>query len=91
MHSQIGGDSFRSHIKRENIQDIDFSFWIYAYNIRSYIPRKFLPYILILFSIGSLPKNDAQRPGLWEGWEIEFLLPGLGRIFFYYGQCTKAK
>jgi hypothetical protein len=25
--------------------------------------------------------NGLQRPGLWEGWEIEFLLPGLGRIF----------
>ena len=25
--------------------------------------------------------NIVQRPGLWEGWEIEFLLPGLGRIF----------
>jgi hypothetical protein len=26
----------------------------------------------------------TQRPGLWEGWEIEFLLPGLGRIFCIY-------
>jgi len=25
----------------------------------------------------------VQRPGLWEGWEIEFLLPGLGRIFCF--------
>jgi hypothetical protein len=28
--------------------------------------------------------HDAQRPGLWEGWEIEFLLLGLGRIFCFY-------
>jgi hypothetical protein len=26
---------------------------------------------------------SCQRPGLWEGWEIEFLLPGLGRIFCF--------
>jgi len=26
----------------------------------------------------------VQRLGLWEGWEIEFLLPGFGRIFCIY-------
>ena len=62
--------------------------------MKSILPSRSEPKLILLhfyssFYLGltdssssvSLPEGDAQRPGLWEGWEIEFLLPGLGRIF----------